>query len=534
MSFKFKETLTLTVPDVEEQLSAFSEGDYTQNHGLIIEIAAIHEGMTANYNFYSAEALKGALESWVQPYPKPVILNHDTSTEPLGRIMAARMETESDGTPYTKLQVAVKDPSAIAKVMDQRYLTGSVGGRAEEALCSVCEADWAKASIFEAPCKHSRGKTYKGKMAYLKLGELSFKEYSFVNVPADQRSTVRATSPTAQEAAAEDDWVRPLHVFSLDMNKEEIVEFSESADRNVLEGMRHKDSAPVYMQLKGAFLSTLATMEFDKESDVADELTTESDDDILAVTEGLTADLAAEHEEEPAPEETSAEETPETKDVPEGGEGNDEPEASEDNDGEETDKVTDSAPEGQEKPSDEDELPVTRDSDEEPTETPEDEPAAEEAATQTNDVHETDLNEAQAALESRVEELEAEKAALLEQVATQEGVIGKLKSALKHSLAERVVDMKITLGLAEQSGRMQLLEEHANRSASSLADSLRDLASMPIPAREAVEAPPALTELSGAVNDGGNVTTEGEDDAEVTELDPEDYLVDVLMGRKTL
>src|SRR5690606_40401090 len=44
---------------------------------------------------------------------------------------------------------------------------------------------------FELPCNHRRGRTYKEKVAFLEMREVSFKEYSIVNAPADERSGVR-------------------------------------------------------------------------------------------------------------------------------------------------------------------------------------------------------------------------------------------------------------------------------------------------------------------------------------------------------
>jgi hypothetical protein len=83
--------------------------------------------MTSNYNNYSAAELEKALQSWVEPYPKPIILNHDLNTEPIGRVMAAKMDKEQDGSNFVRLQIAITDPVAAQKIMDKRYLTGSVG-----------------------------------------------------------------------------------------------------------------------------------------------------------------------------------------------------------------------------------------------------------------------------------------------------------------------------------------------------------------------------------------------------------------------
>lgn len=538
MSFDFTETLTIEVPDVEEQISAFKESEYKSSHGLIIEVAAIHEGMTANFNYYPAKALQESLESWVSPYPKPIIMNHDPYSEPVGRVMAAKMSEESDGTPYVMLQVAITDPEAISKIVDQRYLTGSVGGSAKEANCSVCGADWAQASINNIPCKHSRGKTYKGKLCYREMNGIGFKEYSFVNMPADQRSNIRSIK--TEEGEDNDGWVRAARVFSLNMNDEEILEFSEStSDSNVLEGMKRKDANPIYMQLKGAFLSALAVAESEgdlketkEELDVDNETINQEEEDVLAVAEGLSSDLA-EPEVEEEEEEASTEEVTEEED-----ELTEDEEVKEDEETEESEVEEGDKPEAQESPKSEDinpddssGAPVSREDDEENDnveEQEQEEEVSEEEEVDEDEDSETDLSEAITTLESRVEELEAREQSLLEENT-------RLKSALKRNLAERVVDTKIALGFVKPEARDDELNEHASRSAASLADSLRDLAGMSriTPDTSA----PSINNESLSVEEGDNSVILDEEDEEIEEdkkVDPEDVFVDALMGRRKL
>ncbi len=137
-------------------------------------------GLTSNYNNYSAAELEKALQSWVEPYPKPIILNHDLNTEPIGRVIAAKMDKEEDGSPFVRLQIAITDPVAAQKVLDKRYLTGSVGGRAGKAVCSISGDDLASESDNGRPkvAKYRRGQVYKGKLAYIDMQDISFKEYS--------------------------------------------------------------------------------------------------------------------------------------------------------------------------------------------------------------------------------------------------------------------------------------------------------------------------------------------------------------------
>ena len=513
----FTENLTIELPSAEAQTHLFSEQEYRDEHGLIVEVSAIHAGLTGNYNNYSAEELEKSVSTWVTPYPKPIIINHDQYSDPLGRIMASKMASEVDGSPYISIQAAISSPDAMSRIMDKRYLTGSVGGSAEQAICSICGADWASASMESIPCRHRRGKTYKGKLAYFDMRDITWKEYSFVNVPGDQRSGVRGVKASAEEADA-DEWTHSARLFSLDMSKEEVVEFSNAADgKNILESMKKKEATPVYMNLKGAFLSSLAfaaaenldesAEDADKESNVTNPEIHEEEEDVLEVTQELTSDLnessAPVEEEEVEEDETSEDETEET--VAEGEE---------------------EKPEGQESP--QQEMPVSRESDEteeevleEETDSTEEDIEEEEEAGTDEEVAEAEEEETSEeameldesadveTLESRIEELESSNEAIKEENT-------RLRAALKHSLAERVVDMKISLGLVESEGRMDAVEDHASRSASSLADSIRDLASMPIlsnaKTRESFDDAPQVEESSAPVlQDGEEIVSEDEE-----------------------
>lgn len=493
MAYEFTENLVIEFPNVDEKLALeFSEGEST-NKGLIVEVAAIHSGKTANHNHYSQEELEKAVETWIKPYPKPILRNHDPLSEPVGRVMAAKMDVEDDGTPYTRLQLAITDPSAIERVNTRRYLTGSVGGKADEALCNICGENWANSSMASMPCKHTRGKSYKGKVAEINMKNITWKEYSWVNMPADSRSGVREPSSTAESESTleefdDDAWVRPARVFSLSMDNEEIVEFTESEDKDVLSHMKKKDSTPLYMQIKGAFLSALAAQEEEEEVDE------EQEEDILDVSDKLSQSLAQEVTNEPAPLRPEGQEKTKTKDIdPERSTGAPINRASEDGD----------------------------------------------VTAEDKEVDETDLSEVIKTLESRVEELETlvataetEKSALSEENA-------KLKTALKRNLVERVVDTKITLGIVEQEERASQIEAHVNRSASSLADSLRDLIAMPS-IKKVIDYTkvPTIEDETKSLSVGQEKKEPIYVPAEAIELEkkknPEDVFVDVFMGRRKI
>lgn len=243
-------------------------------------------------------------------------MNHDMNSEPIGRVMAARMDKEEDGSHYVRLQVAITDPVAIEKVLDKRYLTGSVGGRAGKAVCSISGEDLAKIDETGKPkmSRYKRGQVYKGKLAYVDMQDIAFKEYSFVNQPADSKSSVRVINPSDGTSVSTSDsqWVAKSSAFVLHMDKEDIVSVEEN--QSVLSSLKKKESKPLYLHVKGAFLSAMAVQESEnynyknssllsnenndneeidscQEKSKMDEISKE--EDILAAVEDLSEDLSA-------------------------------------------------------------------------------------------------------------------------------------------------------------------------------------------------------------------------------------------------
>lgn len=557
MSFDFVENFTVELPDFSNLEADFAES-FNSKQGLIIEVAAIHEGLTANYNNYSAQELEKALESWVEPYPKPIILNHDLSTEPIGRVIAAKMDKESDGSAFVRLQVAITDPVAAQKVMDKRYLTGSVGGRASKAVCSISGEDLAQETDSGRPKmpKYRRGKVYKGKLAYIDMQDISFKEYSFVNQPADQKSGVRSTKlrDGDAEVAASDSWVAKSSAFVLHMDNEDIVSVEEN--ESILKSMKKKDSKTTYLRTKGAFLSAIAIHESEsdvtnsetllsnedlemkksEENSIMDDIT--KDDDILAVATGLSEDLsniASSQLSEDTAEETEA--TEEDQEQVEAAESSDEVEKVEETtetEAEETEEAE--VEEGSEEIStDNSEEADVQNVDSENAGEPE-----ESSVEDTDEVQEVTEEESLTAEESVDEQTDEDQsgttALLEEEIQSLKAENSKLKAALHMTLVERVVDTKIALGLAEGEQRETLITEHASRTASSLADSLRDMAAMPAAkAKKTVDAIEFDVDTA-QVNEEINVTTVGveEQDARDPEDSFEQVLVDTLMGRRKL
>ena len=111
----------------------------------------------------------------------------------------------------------------------------------------------------------------------------------------------------------------------------------------------------------------------------------------------------------------------------------------------------------------------------------------------------------------------------------------KLKNALHRTLVERVVDAKIANGLESYEAREELIADHSKRTASSLADSLRDLATMPVAKTKHVNMPEINPEI--AVENEENVifSDKQEEEVEETKVNTvEQLFVDAFMGRRKL
>jgi hypothetical protein len=536
MAYNFVEQVLFRVPDISEGLNSFKDGEFAESHGLVVEIAAIHEGLTQNFTNYREDELERSLSTWTHPYPKPIILNHNIESDPLGRVMGAKMAKEEDGTPFIKLQAAITNIAAIERVGDQRYLTGSVGGKVEEAVCSVCGVDFANES--QTPCKHKRGKVYNGKLAALQMGGIEWKEYSFVNAPSDRRSGIKT------ELQESDSWVRPASFLVMDLNNQNIMQLTEAEGSvDLLSDMRNKEAGPLYLGLKGSYLSVMAIEESLKEiinntdtSDttsgnevdiqsqenpmsekVSEETAVDQDDNILDAVESLENGTPAEEanakaEADEVSEDVDSESVEESEQAEESEETQEEDKAqeAEASEGETEDAVNqDAKPETieEEAKSEEAEATESEKVEEENSETL-DETVAEaetEEGTETTEANEqadeTELAE-QDSVELPVEELKS----LVESLRNENT---RLKVIVRRHLVEQVVDRKVEVGIVESEDREVSIEEHMGRTASSLVDTLRDMQDMKSVTTEAKEIP-QIEEETMAVTDDGSVI-EGEE-----------------------
>jgi hypothetical protein len=482
------------------------------------------------------------------------------------------MDKEQDGAPYVRLQVAITDPLAAQKISDKRYLTGSVGGRAGKAVCSISGEDLAAESADGRPktAKFKRGQVYKGKLAFVDMQDISFKEYSFVNQPADQRSSVRASKAIDGSTVVTDseNWTAKSTAFILHMDKEDITTVEEN--ESILKGMKKKESRPLYLHVKGAFLTALAFQESEtakadnsallSEKNIIDEENVEMDeivkgDDVLATVENLSQDLSAiatapkeESEEIPSQEEASV--NVESKNVDLISVLSDALQEAKEAGEQSVVDVLSSKIEKLKKAQEDESLveaPAAENAEQSPTEEKESE--GEKVETEEQGKEEVVNSEnAESSPESETqEESNSELTGSTHadeqndnddklQVLQQENA--KLREALHRTLAERVVDTKISLGVEPIEERENLIQDHATRSAGSLADSLRDLAKLPV-AKKNIQKLNVESVIDGCIvsEKENNVIVEDEEVSTAPEEKVntvEELFVDTLMGRRKL
>jgi hypothetical protein len=249
MADRFKNYITIHDmvsfnPHIADNIRDFFASGPQPGKPLRIRVAATHSGkITCNNTFYLPHKMRDSVKTWTSQYPKPVLINHDSHGEPVGRVIAARYvdisnriqdawdvrklsdstrpisntlldafcqgkltdretvdiareyfiqdasisdDPDYEGLGYIELVCDIADPAAIQKILDKRYLTGSTGSSTNQAICSVCKTDWAD----EGRCEHMPGKLYDDKKCILIAGDFHYNEWSFVNKPADRHSKV--------------------------------------------------------------------------------------------------------------------------------------------------------------------------------------------------------------------------------------------------------------------------------------------------------------------------------------------------------
>ncbi len=168
-----------------------------------IYVVATHSDFPINNRLYSAKEVKAAAESFLSPYAKPLIRNHDDYDEPLGRVVDTYYVTAAKWSSFLKIhglvdaafpegatgalvvKVAISDNETLEKITDGRYKTVSIGFTVVSSACSVCGKPFFPVKDDADLCEHVPGQTYNGQVCCASVSGMQFRELSIVNVPAD-------------------------------------------------------------------------------------------------------------------------------------------------------------------------------------------------------------------------------------------------------------------------------------------------------------------------------------------------------------
>ena len=174
---------------------------------LDVETEATHSGKNHNYCVYYEDSMEKDAETFMNPFPKPMLKNHDSYSEPLGRTKQSWFGPSSltDERSAIHLVTRVTDKDAIEKFLDGRYSTVSIGGSMGTVTCNVCGKTILKDGKFNF-CGHWRGETYKDQVCYWGAKDITYHEVSTVNNPADDfAQVVKVTVITDEDKENKDE-----------------------------------------------------------------------------------------------------------------------------------------------------------------------------------------------------------------------------------------------------------------------------------------------------------------------------------------
>ncbi len=217
--------------ELKEQMTHIMEDSGSEQRSILVTFDLSHSGKIINNRMYSPWGQQDGTSSWTEPYPRPILVNHDKERDPLGRIVDVKWETtEQDaikhlgsaskymeiieafqsrdastiyktmakhdlltdkkwpGLGRLRATARISDKEAIKKFLDGRYLTFSAGSYTDTVNCMVCGHPWHEGGM----CEHRPGMTDDdGNLGVVMTGKFMGREASVVNMPADSLSLVK-------------------------------------------------------------------------------------------------------------------------------------------------------------------------------------------------------------------------------------------------------------------------------------------------------------------------------------------------------
>lgn len=219
----------VSVTQVSDSVNLQQDG--TQFYAVMSVSDKIINGRKYSYDSWKQTVIDG---SWVKPYNKPILKNHDLyNCEPVGRIQNAFMIDNatkqvvaksiqeelpqdvinffdskgvfSEGTGALICRFTADDHLA-ARIKSGLDVTVSQSSFMEKATCSICGKDY-----FGDECTHFAGELYEDKengiqnVCYIKAEDFDPIELSFVNLPANDVSVICTYTPKANVMKSHDE-----------------------------------------------------------------------------------------------------------------------------------------------------------------------------------------------------------------------------------------------------------------------------------------------------------------------------------------
>lgn len=198
--------------------------------GLLVDFNLSSSARRINNRIYTPKGQQSGVNSWIEPFPKPIIRNHDKNEDPLGRFVDVQwVSLDDQALPFFKnvnsfmdfkktldqnqprkiykalkqhglltnrkwpglgalhARARITDEDAIEKFLDGRYMTFSAGSHTDAYVCGICDSDWAQGDI----CEHRPGQiTEDGDIGVFVTGGFFGDEASVLNTPANDYSSV--------------------------------------------------------------------------------------------------------------------------------------------------------------------------------------------------------------------------------------------------------------------------------------------------------------------------------------------------------
>ena len=217
---KLQEYYKLSAANLIDEAARIYNDRAEQGRYLKVTSRATHSGKLINSRVYPGKSVKDAAPTFYKSsksnFDKPFLLNHNGSSDAIGRVVDAKYTQTATGKAFSEDYITpteegsgfltvtsnIVDEEAIAKMLDRRYMTVSTSARSDKLYCSRCTKNQGKLTQFfatlttkddseDSRCDHfytylySRWDDDKDEGIYGITGNLEYIEISQVNDPAD-------------------------------------------------------------------------------------------------------------------------------------------------------------------------------------------------------------------------------------------------------------------------------------------------------------------------------------------------------------